>query len=172
MSGDTWFLFKNGATKTPIAISVLMEGDACQLSSLLEGSLNGLSSLENLQCQWLFGLFYIQKACGWRVEILVKRYLSPHGRPHIPFQKPGHILLERGRNDTSLHGCGHGVRESSYYFFFPFCLFFRATPVAHGNSQAKGRTGATAVGLPHSHSNEESSLCLRPIPQLTAMPNP
>ena len=33
-----------------------------------------------------------------------------------------------------------------------FCLF-RATPVAYGVSQARGRIRATAVGLCHSHSN-------------------
>ena len=39
----------------------------------------------------------------------------------------------------------------SFHFFF-FCLF-RATLVAYGGAQARGQIGATAVGLPHSHSN-------------------
>ena len=33
-----------------------------------------------------------------------------------------------------------------------FVLFFRATPVAYGCSQARGRIGAVAAGLHHSHS--------------------
>ena len=50
-------------------------------------------------------------------------------------------------------------------------LFFRAALVAYGGSQARGRTGATAAGLHHSHSNAGSELCLRPTPQLKAMPD-
>uniref|UniRef100_A0A8D2BZS2 EF-hand domain-containing protein n=1 Tax=Sus scrofa TaxID=9823 RepID=A0A8D2BZS2_PIG len=56
-------------------------------------------------------------------------------------------------------------------FFFVFCLF-RAAPVTHGGSQAKGQIGAVAASLRHSHSNSESELCLRPTPQLTATPDP
>ena len=54
------------------------------------------------------------------------------------------------------------------------CLFllFRATPMAHGGSQARGRIGAIAAGLRHSHSNIRSELCLQPIPQLMAMRDP
>jgi len=37
-----------------------------------------------------------------------------------------------------------------FYFFFFHIYFFRATPTAHGGSQARGRIGATAAGLPHS----------------------
>ena len=43
--------------------------------------------------------------------------------------------------------------ESSIFFFF-FGLF-RAAPLAHGGSQAKGRIGAVAVGLHHSHSEHQ-----------------
>ena len=39
-----------------------------------------------------------------------------------------------------------------------FCLFFRATPAAHGGSQARGLIGATATGLCHSHSHARSKL--------------
>ena len=42
---------------------------------------------------------------------------------------------------------------------------------AYGSSQARGRIGATAAGLYHSHSNVGSEPCL-PTPQLTAMPDP
>ena len=45
--------------------------------------------------------------------------------------------------------------------FSPICnviffFFFRATPVAHGISQARGRIWAIAAGLHHSHSNAGS----------------
>ena len=49
---------------------------------------------------------------------------------------------------------------------------FKAEPEADGSSQARGRIGATAAGLHHSHSNARSELCLWPIPQLTTMPDP
>ena len=49
----------------------------------------------------------------------------------------------------------------SYTFYFLFiCLFvfyFRATPAAHGPSQARSRIRATAVSLHHGHSNAGSS---------------
>lgn len=41
-------------------------------------------------------------------------------------------------------------------FTFFFFLLFRATPVAYGSSQARGRIGAAAAGLCHSHSNARS----------------
>ena len=41
-----------------------------------------------------------------------------------------------------------------YLFIY---LLFRATPVAYGGSQARGRIGATAASLHHSHSKARSS---------------
>ena len=55
--------------------------------------------------------------------------------------------------------------------FFFFCLF-RAAPAAFGGSQPRGRMGATAAPLHHSHSNSRSEPQLRPTPQLTAMLDP
>ena len=52
---------------------------------------------------------------------------------------------------------------------FVFCLF-TAAPMAYGCSQASGQIGATAAVLPHSHNNLRSKQCLRPTPQLMAMP--
>ena len=37
--------------------------------------------------------------------------------------------------------------------FFVFFFFLRAAPEAYGGSQARGRIGAVAVSLHHSHSN-------------------
>ena len=39
-------------------------------------------------------------------------------------------------------------------------FFFRATPVAYGSSQARGRIRTIAAGLHHSHSNTRSKPCL------------
>ena len=42
---------------------------------------------------------------------------------------------------------------------FSYFCYFRAAPVAYGNSQATGRIGAAAAGLHHSHSSARSE-CL------------
>ena len=59
-------------------------------------------------------------------------------------------------------------------FIYLFCLFAfsRAASMAYGESQARGLSGAVAAGLHQSHSNMGSELHLRPMPQLTAMPDP
>ena len=40
-----------------------------------------------------------------------------------------------------------------FFVFVGFFVFFRAAPVACGDSQARGPIGASAAGLRHSHSN-------------------
>ena len=44
--------------------------------------------------------------------------------------------------------------------------------MAYGGPQARGPIRAVAAGLRQSNSNARSELCLRPTPQLTAMPDP
>ena len=59
--------------------------------------------------------------------------------------------------------------------FFAFVCFFwliRASPVAYGSSQARGRVRVVVAALRHSHSNVGSELHLPPTPQLMAMPDP
>ena len=59
-----------------------------------------------------------------------------------------------------------------FLFLFCFVCFFvisRATPMANGGSQARGRIGAVAAGLRQSHSNGGSE---QPTPQLTATLDP
>ena len=56
-----------------------------------------------------------------------------------------------------------------FFFHFSFCLL-RATPAAHGSSQARDRMGAIAAGLHYIHSNVGSEPHLRPIPQLILNP--
>ena len=41
--------------------------------------------------------------------------------------------------------------------FLSLFFLFRATPVAHGNSWTRGRTGAAAAGIHRSHSNTDPS---------------
>ena len=55
-----------------------------------------------------------------------------------------------------------------HFFFFSF----KAALTAYGSSQARGWIGAVAVCLYHSHSSAGSDPRLRPIPQLTARPDP
>ena len=61
---------------------------------------------------------------------------------------------------------------SSITIFFFFFGLFRAAPTAHRGSQARGQIRAIAAGLYHSHSNARSEPCLRPTPQLKAIPDP
>ena len=61
------------------------------------------------------------------------------------------------------------MNESPTHSFF---LLFRATPAAYGGSQARGRIGAVASSLRHSHSNARSEPHVQPTPQLMAMLDP
>ena len=47
-----------------------------------------------------------------------------------------------------------------FFSFFPLFGFFRATPMAYGSSQARGRMGAAVASLHHSHCNVGSELRL------------
>ena len=58
-----------------------------------------------------------------------------------------------------------------FFFLFGQCLL-RVTPETYGGSQARGRIGAAAASLHHSHSNARSEPSLRPTPQLMAMLDP
>ena len=60
----------------------------------------------------------------------------------------------------------------AFYNFFLFFFFLRVTPVAYGDSQARGWIGAVATSHSHSHSNAISELSLQPTPKLTATPDP
>ena len=58
--------------------------------------------------------------------------------------------------------------QGIYLFLFLFFFLFRATGAAYVSSQARGRIGATAASLHHSHSNTRSEPCLQTMPQLMA----
>ena len=58
-----------------------------------------------------------------------------------------------------------------WFFLFCFVLFFglfRAAPTVYGSSLARGRIGAIAASLHHSHNYAGSKPSLRATPQLTA----
>ena len=57
------------------------------------------------------------------------------------------------------------------FFFFFFCLL-SATPMACGDSQARGRIVTAAASLSHSHSNTGFEPFLRTTSQLTATSDP
>ena len=63
----------------------------------------------------------------------------------------------------SVIGCPWMLRKSLnglFIYLFIYLFIFRATPSANGSSQARGRIGAAAAGLHHSHSNLGSELPL------------
>ena len=43
------------------------------------------------------------------------------------------------------------IFTSLFFSFLSFFFLFRATPVAYGNSQARGLIGVSAASLHHSH---------------------
>ena len=60
------------------------------------------------------------------------------------------------------------------YYYYYFCLFAIswAVPAAYGGSQARGRIGAVAASLRHSHSIVGSEPRLQSTPQLMATADP
>ena len=61
------------------------------------------------------------------------------------------------------------MNQKTHFCFVSLSLsFFKA----YGRSQARDRIRAGAASLHHSHNNAGSEQCLRPTPQLTAMPDP
>ena len=52
-----------------------------------------------------------------------------------------------------------------------FIIFFRATPLAYGGSQARGQIRAATTSLHHNHSNARSKPHLQATSQLTATPD-
>ena len=81
-----------------------------------------------------------------------------------------------GKNVALLLYGKYFILSACCFLGFLVCLFllFRAEPEAYGGSQDRGLIGTAAAGLHHSHSHSHtrSVLHLRPIPQLTATPDP
>ena len=83
--------------------------------------------------------------------------------------KHGFWLEEVLNGAVSISGRKDHVESDIFILFY--CLF-TVTPTAYGSSQARGRLRTAAASLHHSHCNMESEPRLRPIPQLTATPDP
>ena len=64
------------------------------------------------------------------------------------------------------------LQTQGFFWFVFLFLLFRATPVAHGSSQARGQIVAAATGLCNSHSNTRSKPRLWPTPQLITTLDP
>ena len=93
----------------------------------------------------------------------------PNSRTHV--QKIYITIAPLGFQESDYMETSEPLKLARLQLVFPF-FAFRAKPAAYGSSQARGRIGATAAGLHHSHSNEGSELCLRPTPRIMAMPDP
>ena len=83
-------------------------------------------------------------------------------------------LMETSRVLNPLSHKGNSLIYSTFFYFkklfIYFCLFFRATPLAYGNSQVRGWIRAVAACL--HHSNARYGPYLGPTPKLTATPDP
>ena len=64
------------------------------------------------------------------------------------------------------------IHSASFFFFFFFFGLFRAVPMGYASSHARGRIGAAATGLHHSHGHTRSKPRIPPALQLVAMPDP
>ena len=58
---------------------------------------------------------------------------------------------EKAGGDGKHNFCGSGDKRAVLFISDGVCLF-KAAPVAYVGSQARGRVGAVAAGLCHSHS--------------------
>ena len=47
------------------------------------------------------------------------------------------------------------IQDCSCLLVYLFTIFFRASPAAYGDSQAKGQSGAVTTSLYHSHSQRQ-----------------
>ena len=100
--------------------------------------------------------------------------LSTFHYQHIPVaQEVNHSEFSLKQHDVSLPSLMHGHtfkkwRNGKYILFF---FVFLGPYLQPGSNQARGRIRSVATGLRHSHSNSGSILHLRPILQLTAMPD-
>ena len=93
-----------------------------------------------------------------------------------PLQNLGFILKLRFLHLVQLQETvthfGHIFTPAVLLHTLSLFLLFRATTVAYGSSQAKGRIGAAAARLHCSLSNTRSELHLQTSPKLTAIPDP
>ena len=89
--------------------------------------------------------------------------------PHMPIKILVSLSVRWDNHNTYLTESQEGNEQSGKYLeqcltnrilFFGLFVFFRATSMAHGGSQARGLIRAIAASLCHSHSNARSKQCL------------
>ena len=107
------------------------------------------------------GQFSLPKSCSSsKTQLISSPQCSsrdaPAPSPHLSFLSslrsiPCASLVMSGFLST------YSVSDTIHVYFFFFIFLFRAVPLAYGGSQARGRIGATAAGLRHSHSNSDPS---------------
>ena len=87
---------------------------------------------------------------------------SPPEKTSCPRERGTLWMGEQQEHPRKHVGFSPELDKLFYFIFIYLCtdLLFRATPVAYVSSQARGRSGAAAAGLCHSHSNARSELCL------------
>ena len=104
-----------------------------------------------------------RRACGQGLCISQPKWgFLGKASPGNPLQ--GHTPFLPSMN---LRLCIIDMKALFFSFVFHFVLFFflfSATPVAYGNSRARGQIGNAATSLCHSHSNARFSLCLQSMP--------
>ena len=68
-------------------------------------------------------------------------------------QLQGILARKFGEKNLSLNPKGPLLLDEEFGVYLFVCLFFRATPLAYGGSQARGWVADVAAGLHHSHSD-------------------
>ena len=132
-------------------------------------------------------LFFSRMLLHWSLESHVTKPQSEHKTNRV--ESGAHLEHSATLSNSQPFLGHHGESDSAIYiltwflivslpqwnvirFFFVFLfLSFRATPMAYGDSQARGPIGAIAASLHYGHSNARSKPRLRPTPQLMATPD-
>ena len=78
----------------------------------------------------------------------------------LSIQRQKQITKTSTANTLDIVGNMHSPGLGLFLSFFFSLLLFRASPMAYGSFQARGRMRATAAGLHGSHHNAGSEPCL------------
>ena len=81
------------------------------------------------------------------------------------------MIIYNFPSDLKRYKLSHKLLSGKDSDFFVYFLLFRATPMACGDYQFRGRIRTVAAGLYHSHRDVRSELQLQTVPELTAMPD-
>ena len=123
---------------------------------------------------WKPGKYTFQKTCqGMAIQVVPRTEFEKHCSPFLRMVLTTYYTTkEENQQQAAICRLLDIIIANKCLFFFVVFCPFRVTPVAYGDSQARGRIGAVAAGLCQSHSNARSKPCPRPTPQLTATRDP